>query len=52
MGGLIRRYPLISYFVIAYAGTWLVRVAGSGSRPEFVFKPVATPREHLISNFC
>jgi hypothetical protein len=41
VGGLIRRYPLISYFVIAYAGTWLVRVAGSGSRPEFVFKPVA-----------
>jgi len=21
---LIRRYPLISYFLIAYAGTWLV----------------------------
>jgi hypothetical protein len=38
VGGLIRRYPLISYFVIAYAGTWLVRVAGSGSRPEFVFQ--------------
>lgn len=24
MGDLIRRYPLTSYFVLAYAGTWLV----------------------------
>jgi hypothetical protein len=24
VGDLIRRYPLISYFVIAYAGSWLV----------------------------
>jgi hypothetical protein len=24
VGDLIGRYPLISYFVIAYAGSWLV----------------------------
>jgi hypothetical protein len=23
VGDLVRRYPLSSYFVIAYAGTWL-----------------------------
>jgi hypothetical protein len=39
---LIRRYPLVSYFVIAYAGTWLVWAVfvlsrdGSGLLPSTV----------------
>ena len=39
MGDVIRRYPLISYFVIAYAGSWVVwalfvlSLKGSGLLP-------------------
>ena len=39
MGDVIRRYPLISYFVIAYAGSWAVwalfvlSLEGSGLLP-------------------
>jgi hypothetical protein len=56
VGGLIRRYPLISYFVIAYAGTWLVWalfvLSRDGSGLSLFSNPSRPLREHLISNFC
>ena len=48
MGGLIRRYPLISYFVIAYAGTWLVWALFVLSREGSGLLPFHSPSSFLV----
>ena len=48
MGGLIRRYPLISYFVIAYAGTWLVWALFVLSRDGSGLLPFHSPSSFLV----
>ena len=48
MGGLIRRYPLVSYFVIAYAGTWLVWALFVLSRDGSGLLPFHSPSSFLV----
>jgi hypothetical protein len=48
VGGLIRRYPLISYFVIAYAGTWLVWALFVLSREGSGLLPFHSPSSFLV----
>jgi hypothetical protein len=43
VGDLIRRYPLISYFVIAYGGTWVVWALFVLSRDGSGLLPVHSP---------
>jgi uncharacterized protein len=45
---LIRRYPLISYFVIAYAGTWLVWALFVLSRDGSGLLPFHSPASFLV----
>ena len=48
MADLIRRYPLISYFVIAYAGTWLVWALFVLSREGSGLLPFHSPSSFLV----
>ena len=48
MADLIRRYPLISYFVIAYAGTWLVWALSCSPGTEAGLLPFHSPLRFLL----
>jgi uncharacterized protein len=48
VGDVIRRYPLISYFVIAYAGTWLVWALFVLSREGSGLLPFHSPASFLV----
>ena len=48
MDGLIRRYPLVSYFVISYAGTWLVWALFVLSRDGSGLLPFHSPVSFLV----
>src|SRR5262249_30977036 len=49
VGEVIRRYPLISYFVIAYAGTWLVWALFVLSREGSLLLPFHSPASFLVA---
>jgi uncharacterized protein len=48
VGDLIRRHPLISYFAIAYAGTWLVWALFVLSRDGSGLLPFHSPSSFLV----
>jgi hypothetical protein len=48
VGDLIRRYPLIAYFVIAYAGTWLVWALFVLSRDGSGLLPFQSPSSFMV----
>jgi uncharacterized protein len=48
VGDVIRRYPWISYFVIAYAGTWLVWALFVLSREGSGLLPFHSPASFLV----
>jgi CAAX protease family protein len=48
VGDVIRRYPLISYFVIAYAGTWLVWALFVLSQEGSGLLPFHSPASFLV----
>jgi hypothetical protein len=48
VGDLVRRYPLSSYFVIAYAGTWLAWAFFVLSRDGSGLLPFHSPSSYLI----
>jgi len=48
VGDLIRRYPLISYFVIAYAGAWPVWALFVLSREGSALLPFRSPSSFMV----
>jgi membrane protease YdiL (CAAX protease family) len=48
VGDLIRRHPLISYFAIAYAGTWLISALFVLSRDGSGLLPFHSPSSFLV----